>query len=49
MYAADIKGSISYARALARAKILTEEEMNLIVEGLKTVQSEWEQGTVCLL
>ncbi|KZT11268.1 argininosuccinate lyase [Laetiporus sulphureus 93-53] len=45
MYAEDISGSISYARALARANILTEDEMSKIVEGLKAVRQEWEQGT----
>jgi len=44
MYQADIAGSISYARALARAKILTEEEMSKMIEGLKIVLQEWEQG-----
>ncbi|CCL99345.1 uncharacterized protein FIBRA_01363 [Fibroporia radiculosa] len=44
MYAADITGSISYARALARAKILTEEEKIKLVNGLDTVREEWERG-----
>ncbi|OSX65092.1 hypothetical protein POSPLADRAFT_1044502 [Postia placenta MAD-698-R-SB12] len=44
MYAADITGSISYARALARAKIITQDEQNRLVEGLKLVLKEWEKG-----
>ncbi|KZT26302.1 argininosuccinate lyase, partial [Neolentinus lepideus HHB14362 ss-1] len=45
MYAADIKGSIAYARSLALVLILTEEEVSKIVEGLKKVGQEWENGT----
>lgn len=48
MYAADITGSISYARALARAKIITQDEQNRLVEGLKLVLKEWEKGEVRL-
>jgi len=44
MYAADVAGSISYARALAKGGILTEVEKNKIVEGLTQVRAEWEQG-----
>ena len=46
MYAADIKGSIAYAKALARVGILTDEEKDKIVTGLTQVGQEWEQGTV---
>ena len=49
MYAADVAGSISYARALAKGGILTEDEKNKIVDGLTRVRAEWEQGTVCSL
>ncbi|KAH9857075.1 argininosuccinate lyase [Lenzites betulinus] len=44
MYAADISGSIAYAKALARVGILTEEEQRKIVDGLTAVGKEWEQG-----
>lgn len=46
MYAADVAGSISYARALAKGGILTEDEKNQIVDGLTRVRAEWEQGIV---
>lgn len=46
MYAADVAGSISYARALAKGGILTEDEKNKIVDGLTRVRTEWEQGIV---
>ena len=49
MYAADIQGSIVYSKALTRVGILTQEEENKIIEGLKAVLKEWENGTVCLL
>ncbi|PCH38128.1 argininosuccinate lyase [Wolfiporia cocos MD-104 SS10] len=44
MYKADIRGSISYVRALQRVGIVNEDEMHKMIEGLKTVLSEWEQG-----
>ena len=34
LYAADIRGSIAYAKALARAGIITDEERGLLIEGL---------------
>lgn len=46
MHVADIKGSIAYAKALARVKILTDEEKDKIIAGLVQVGEEWEQGTV---
>lgn len=45
MWAEDILGSQAYAKALAKAGILTEEEAVAIVEGLDTVASEWGGGT----
>ncbi len=47
MHAADIRGSIAYAKALTKVGILTAEEEKKIVEGLQTVGQEWEQGVVC--
>ncbi|TCD60532.1 argininosuccinate lyase [Steccherinum ochraceum] len=44
MYAVDIAGSIAYAKALTLIGILTKDEENKIVEGLKTVEKEWETG-----
>ncbi|KAG5221182.1 argininosuccinate lyase [Salix suchowensis] len=44
MHAADIKGSIAYAKALSLVGILTEEERDKIVDGLKRVGEEWEDG-----
>ena len=46
MHAADVAGSIAYAKGLARVGILTEEEQQRIVDGLTAVGKEWEQGTV---
>ncbi|EMD38444.1 argininosuccinate lyase [Gelatoporia subvermispora B] len=45
MHAADIKGSIAYAKALALVGILTEAERQKIVDGLTVVGQEWEAGT----
>ncbi|KAI0748292.1 argininosuccinate lyase [Daedaleopsis nitida] len=44
MHAADIAGSIAYAKGLARVGILTQDEEKKIVEGLTAVGQEWEQG-----
>lgn len=46
MYAADITGSIAYAKALKKVGILTADEEQKIVQGLQTVGKEWENGTV---
>ncbi len=42
-WSVDIQGSIEYAKALARAKILTQQEASSIEEGLKKVR----EGTKC--
>lgn len=47
MHAADIRGSIAYAKALSKVNILTADELQKIVTGLQTVGKEWEDGVVC--
>jgi Lyase len=49
MHAADIRGSIAYAKALALVGILTEDEEAKITEGLNVVGQEWETGVVRLI
>jgi len=44
MHAADVKGSIAYAKALRKAGILTGEEETQIAEGLEKVGQEWASG-----
>lgn len=46
MYAADISGSIAYAKSLKLVGILTKDEEAQIVEGLTAVNKEWESGQV---
>jgi hypothetical protein len=46
MYAVDIQGSIAYAKALARRNILTSDELEKMMKGLRAVLEEWETGTV---
>jgi argininosuccinate lyase len=41
----DIAGSIAWARALARARLLTDAERDAIVKGLEAVRGELEAGT----
>ena len=44
LWAVDIQGSQAYARGLARAGILTNDEAEQIVAGLEQVAEEWRQG-----
>ncbi|KIJ16807.1 argininosuccinate lyase [Paxillus involutus ATCC 200175] len=44
MHAADIRGSIAYAKALARVGILTRDEEAKMIEGLQAVGREWDNG-----
>ena len=46
MHAADIRGSIAYAKALALVGILTKDEETNIIQGLRAVGQEWESGQV---
>ncbi|PRW61120.1 argininosuccinate lyase [Chlorella sorokiniana] len=45
MWAEDIRGSQAYAKALAKAGVLTQDEADTIVEGLSKVAEEWAAGT----
>ena len=45
MYAADIRGSIAYAGGLARAGLITAEEHDRLIDGLKQVRTEFEAGS----
>lgn len=44
MYAEDITGSIAYAKAIARAQVISIEEADQIVAGLQQVLAEFESG-----
>lgn len=44
LYAADIQGSVAYARALARAGLLSAEERDQLEAGLAQVRAEFETG-----
>ncbi len=44
MYAADIAGSMAYARALARAGVVTGDERDRLVAGLERVRGEFDAG-----
>ena len=44
LWAVDIQGSQAYARGLARAGILTNDEAEQIVAGLDLVAAEWRRG-----
>lgn len=44
LWAADLQGSQAYARALARAGIIREDEAAAIVAGLEQVADEWRRG-----
>ncbi|MFN2199856.1 MAG: argininosuccinate lyase [Caldilineaceae bacterium] len=44
LWEADIIGSQAYARALARADIISDRESDQIVDGLGKVADEWKEG-----
>jgi argininosuccinate lyase len=46
MYAADVKGSIAFSKALLKAGIVNEHEQQEITRGLKQVEQEWADGKV---
>jgi argininosuccinate lyase len=48
LWQADLTGSQAYARALARAGILTHAEAGQIVDGLAQVAAEWAAGSFSL-
>jgi argininosuccinate lyase len=45
MWSQDIRGSIAFAKANALTGIITQEECDTLVEGLKKVNEEWANGT----
>ncbi|MBN2390062.1 MAG: argininosuccinate lyase [Anaerolineae bacterium] len=49
MYAADIAGSIAYARSIRDVGILTDTEYDAIVQGLEQVRTEFDAGTFVAL
>ncbi|KAI4461512.1 argininosuccinate lyase [Holotrichia oblita] len=44
MYSEDINGSKAYCRVLILCKLLSEEEGNLICEGLDKIETEWREN-----
>jgi argininosuccinate lyase len=48
LYAQDIAGSIAYARALARAGVISDDEAGQIVGGLEAVRAEFDSGTFAI-
>lgn len=46
MYAADVRGSIAYAKSLTLVGILNRDEEGKIVSGLQAVEKEWRDGNV---
>jgi argininosuccinate lyase len=45
LYDADITGSVAYARALARAGLISETERDTLIDGLEQVRGEFAAGT----
>nr|MBC8448114.1 argininosuccinate lyase [Chloroflexota bacterium] len=44
LWAADIEGSMAYARALQRAGLLTTDERDQLIQGLQAVAREFAAG-----
>ncbi|XP_044717838.1 lyase domain-containing protein [Hirsutella rhossiliensis] len=49
LYKQDILGSIAFARANAKAGILTSQEFEQIEKGLRDVEKEWETGVFSIV
>ena len=45
LYDADIRGSAAYARALARAHVISDAERDALINGLGQVKQEFYSGT----
>lgn len=41
----DLRGSATYAKGLNKLKLLTDDELAKLLDGLKAVGKEWEDGT----
>jgi len=46
LYRCDIKGSMAYCEALAKAGVISQDEKTQILRGLKEVEGEIEEGTL---
>ncbi|KAI0197876.1 argininosuccinate lyase [Astrocystis sublimbata] len=44
LYKADIQGSITFAKALRQLNLLSEIELTQIIQGLESVEKEWDEG-----
>ena len=44
LWAADIEGSMAYAKALARAGVISEEEADVLQDGLDEIRAEFSQN-----
>ncbi|KAH7369096.1 argininosuccinate lyase [Plectosphaerella cucumerina] len=44
LHEADVRGSITFAKALRQVDLLTDEELGEITRGLETVEKEWVDG-----
>ncbi|MGB9776686.1 MAG: argininosuccinate lyase [Anaerolineae bacterium] len=49
MWAADIRGSVAYARALERAGLISPEERDILLRGLEEVGREFASGEFLIL
>jgi len=48
MWDQDIRGSIAYAKGIAKAGIITSDEEALLISGLGQVRDEWKNGSFVL-
>ncbi|KAF9770472.1 hypothetical protein IL306_011999 [Fusarium sp. DS 682] len=44
LHEADVRGSITFAKALRQLDLLTDEELGEIITGLEAVEKEWADG-----
>ena len=48
LYREDIEGSIAHVTMMAKQKIVTEEEKQVIIDGLKGILTDVENGTLAI-
>ncbi|KAK2882078.1 argininosuccinate lyase [Channa argus] len=48
MWDADIRGSKAYVKALEKAKLVTTEEMQQILQGMDQISDEWSKGVFAI-
>jgi argininosuccinate lyase len=44
LHSVDIRGSVTFAKALQKTGLLTQDELEQIISGFQQVEKEWQDG-----